>query len=73
MKPTPRQKTFPTQAELEVFWRGDPSFIGPVGPPMMIWINDEEAQARWRIAVNLEGTFVQPNQLELSLEPPEIE
>ena len=43
----------PTEAELETLWRPTPAFIGPVGPPMVIWINDRDAQARWRQQVNL--------------------
>lgn len=28
----------PTRCELEALWRGDPAFIGPVAPPMILWL-----------------------------------
>ena len=48
--------TFPTAEALEALWRPDPAFIGPVAPPMIQWINDRDAQARWRKQVNLDTT-----------------
>lgn len=49
-----RERPPPTAAELEALWRKDPAFIGPVAPPMFLWINDEERQRLWRIATSLE-------------------
>lgn len=37
-----------TYAQLEAFWRGTPDFIGPVGPPMVLWLRDREKQKLWR-------------------------
>jgi hypothetical protein len=40
-----------TQRELEAFWRdlkGGPDFVGPVGPPMWLWLRDHEKQRAWR-------------------------
>ena len=37
-----------SRAELEVAWRPDPSFIGPVGPPMLLWLNDRDKQEKWK-------------------------
>jgi hypothetical protein len=42
-----------TQAELEAIWRPHPGFIGPVGPPMVLWLANREAQAKWRKRVSL--------------------
>jgi len=33
--------------ELEALWRPDPAFIGPVGPPMVLWLRDREKQRVW--------------------------
>jgi hypothetical protein len=51
---TRRQREPLTQRELEAFWRGHPDFIGPVGPPMTLWLRDREKQALWRKAHALE-------------------
>ena len=40
-------------ALLDELWRPAPVFIGPVGPPMVIWARDREAQREWRLACNL--------------------
>jgi hypothetical protein len=64
-----RQKPPRTEAELEALWRKDPGFIGPVAPPMWLWLKDEEKQERWEIEMNLRGTFSQPSQLDMFLEP----
>jgi hypothetical protein len=42
MKPTKRPD------ELEALWRLDPDFIGPVAPPMWLWLHDRKKQALWR-------------------------
>jgi hypothetical protein len=45
------------QADLEAFWRsleqGGPDFVGPVGPPMHLWMHNREKQRAWREKVNL--------------------
>ena len=43
-----KPRALPTQAELEALWHPRPDFIGPVGPPMELWIRDREKQAAWR-------------------------
>lgn len=43
----------PTQTELEALWRPRPEFIGPVAPPMWLWMHDREKQRAWRKTVNL--------------------
>jgi hypothetical protein len=47
----PRKERPPlTQRELEDFWRdlkGGPGFIGPIGPPMWLWMHDREKQKAW--------------------------
>jgi hypothetical protein len=48
-----RQKPMPTPQELEALWRPYPSFIGPVAPPMVLFLRDRAAQAQWEIAMNL--------------------
>jgi hypothetical protein len=40
-------------ALLDELWRPAPAFIGPAGPPMVIWARDREAQREWRLACNL--------------------
>ena len=40
--------------ELDLFWRGGPEFIGPVAPPMWLWMHDREKQRLWQIATNLD-------------------
>jgi hypothetical protein len=42
-----------TLEELEALWRPHPDFIGPVGPPMLLFSRDRAAQEEWEIAVNL--------------------
>jgi len=42
-----------TEAALEALWRKDPAFIGPVGPPMALWLRDRARQAAWSAACNL--------------------
>ena len=34
-------------------WRPSPGFIGPVAPPMWLWVKDRERQARWAAEMNL--------------------
>ena len=46
-------RALPTQVELEALWRPSPEFIGPVGPPMELWIRDCAKQAAWRKQMNL--------------------
>ena len=46
-------KTPWTDAELEAYWRPSPDFVGPVAPPMWLWLRDLEAQERWKIQTNL--------------------
>ena len=50
-------KPLPTPAELDLFWRGigigGAEFIGPVGPPMELWLRDRDKQAAWREKMNL--------------------
>lgn len=46
-----------TPAELDLRWRisaGGAEFIGPVAPPMELWLRDREKQRAWRKQVNLE-------------------
>jgi hypothetical protein len=45
-KPRP-PKPRPSQTDLEAFWRGDPDFIGTVGPPMVLWLRNREKQKAW--------------------------
>ena len=50
-------KPLPTPAELDLLWRGiagGPEFIGPVAPPMWLWMHDRAKQAAWRKQVNLQ-------------------
>lgn len=54
-KPRP-PKPWPTQAQREAFWRGHPDFIGPVGPPMELWLRNREKQEAWRKKHGLGGT-----------------
>jgi hypothetical protein len=49
MAPRRRNARPLTPAELEAVWRPYPSFIGPVGPPMWLWVRDREKQRLWRI------------------------
>jgi hypothetical protein len=53
MAPRRRNARPLTPAELEAVWRPYPSFIGPVGPPMWLWVRDREKQRLWRIKVSL--------------------
>ena len=47
-------KKHPWTAEtLERLWRPSADFIGPVGPPMLLWLKDRQAQRQWRSEVNL--------------------
>ena len=48
-----REKRQMTAEELEQLWRPSPDFIGPVGPPMVLWLKNAEAQREWKIAMNL--------------------
>jgi hypothetical protein len=50
-----------TAEELEALWRPHPAFVGPVAPPMWLWIRNRQAQASWRIAVNLPREHAEPN------------
>ena len=49
-------RALPTQVELEALWRPRPVHrcIGPVAPPMWLWMHDREKQAAWRKQVNLQ-------------------
>lgn len=51
--PRKRERPPSTEAELEAFWRKDPGFIGPVGPPMWLWLRDRERQEQWEIEMSL--------------------
>jgi hypothetical protein len=42
-----------TVEELEELWRPSPEFVGPVGPPMWLWLKDADAQRAWELAMNL--------------------
>ena len=42
-----------TPEGFDALWRPSPDFIGPVGPPMWLWIRDREKQAAWARLVNL--------------------
>jgi hypothetical protein len=43
-----RQRPRRTAAELEALWRKSSDFIGPVAPPMHLWLHDPEKQELWR-------------------------
>lgn len=51
--PSKRSMRQLTELELEAIWRKDPNFIGPVGPPMVLWLRDREKQAQWEKDMNL--------------------
>ena len=53
-RPRSRNAKPRTQSELEALWRtGGPLFIGPVAPPMWLWVHDQKKQALWRKAHGL--------------------
>ena len=39
----------PTAAELEPIWRPDPAFIGPVAPPMLLWLYRGRPKNAWEL------------------------
>ena len=43
-----REKPSRTREKLEALWRPHPDFIGPVAPPMELWLRNREKQAVWR-------------------------
>ena len=55
-----RERRLPTPVELEALWRPDPAFIGPVAPPMWLWVRGAEAKRARQFglrfhALSLEG------------------
>jgi hypothetical protein len=45
----------PRPTDLEALWRPHPAFIGPVGPPMVLWLRSREKQEAWKKRMNLKG------------------
>jgi hypothetical protein len=48
-----KQKRQMTAEELEGLWRPHPAFVGPVAPPMVLWLRDRQRQEQWEIETNL--------------------
>lgn len=55
--------------ELDALWRGNPDFIGPGAPPMVLWGRAGSPPDTWMSVASVECERIQPpitRQLEMS-------